>query len=343
MNVYPTGTTFCLKAGTHNLLSSIIPKSGDAFIGQYGAILDGGQWVTSDPTQAAFRGFNVLLSNVTIRNLVIRNMPQNGIATAYSANSHWTIDHNEVFGARTNGISFPDTSTVEHNYIHHNGGYGFTGYMTSGTIFRNNEVAFNNACNCYPEGGASKLAGTTNASVVGNYIHDNGGNGIWFDTNNSGVLIANNTVSVNATYGKAISMEQNNGSAVIRDNAITVGPGGEVAIIVNNSSHEQIYNNIITTSSPSNGGAIHVYFDASRTGYDTADIRVSNNQVTLQGSATIAASVSCSNVTSCTGYWTTKGNVFQGNTYRVPTPTGKNWMLTAPVTWSQWQSAGYDT
>ncbi len=282
----PEGTTFCFKSKTYFLRSPIVPKSGDGFVGKFGAILDGRRWHTSADDVGAFTGTGHSVNDVTIRNLVIRNMPQKGIATAYDANSNWTIDHNEISGART-GVSFPDYSTVTANF--------------------------------------------------------NGGNGIWFDTANTGVLIEGNTVSVNMRYGKAISMEKNNGTAVIRNNSIRVGSRGEVGIILNNSSNVEVYDNTVTMASTSEGGAINVFFDASRTGWDTMNNHVTNNTVVLRRSATITASVSCYNVTDCSPYWTTAGNRFQGNTYRVPNQTGSHWVLSSAVTWSSWQAAGFDT
>jgi hypothetical protein len=110
---------------------------------------------------------------------------------------------------------------------------------------------------------------------------------------------------------------------------------------VNNSSNEQIYNNTVTTASTNQ--AIKIFFDASRTGYDTTNNQVTNNTVVLRRSATITASVSCINVSDCSPYWTTAGNLFQGNTYRVPSRTGSHWVLSSAVTWSSWQAAGFDT
>ncbi len=338
----PEGTTFCFKSKTYFLRSPIVPKNGDGFVGKYGAILDGRRWHTSADV-GAFIGTAHSVNDVTIRNLVIRNMPQKGITTAYGANSNWTIDHNEISGARI-GISFPDYSTVTNNFIHHNRQYGFTGYRTTGSVVQNNEVSHNELCLCHPgDGGASKLAGTTNDSVIGNYIHDNGGNAIWFDTANTGILIEGNTVSVNMTYGKGISMEQNNGTAVIRNNTIRVRSRGEVGILLNNSSNVEVYNNTVTMASTSEGGAIHVFFDASRTGYDTTNNQIMNNTISLQGSATTTSNVSCINVTDCSPYWRTKGNLFQGNTYHVPSRTGSYWALSSAVPWSSWQAADFDT
>src|ERR1041385_8804682 len=41
VNNNPAGTTFCLRAGVWNVTSSVTPKTGDSFIGEYGAVLDG--------------------------------------------------------------------------------------------------------------------------------------------------------------------------------------------------------------------------------------------------------------------------------------------------------------
>ncbi len=122
-----------------------------------------------------------------------------------------------------------------------------------------------------------------------------------------------------------------------------MGSGGEVGIILNNSSNVEVYDNTVTMASTSEGGAINVFFDASRTGYDTTNNQITNNTISLQGSATITASVSCYNVSDCSPYWTTKGNLFQGNTYRVPSGTGRNWALSSAVAWLPWQAVGFDT
>jgi hypothetical protein len=343
INSHGGGTTFCFKSKIYRLQEPILPKSHNTFIGEYGAILDGNRWQSTNASLGAFTGTARSISYVTIRNLVIRDMPQAGIATAFGVNDHWTIDHNEISGSVV-GVALPDYSTVANNFIHHNDQYGYTGYQTTGSVIKRNEVSHNDTCNCYPAtGGASKLAGTTNDSVIGNHIHDNGGNGIWFDTNNTGVLIDGNTVSVNMQYGKAVSMEKNNGTAIIRNNKITVGVGGEVAILIANSSNVQIYNNRVSTASASGGGAIQLFFDASRPGHDTVSNRVTNNTITLRRSATITASVWCYSVTDCSPYWTTNGNVFQGNTYRVASGSDENWALGSPVDWPSWQAIGFDT
>ena len=154
VNQYPGTTTFCLRAGVHYVTSSITPKTGNTFVGEYGAILDGSNWSTSDSTQAAFRAHNENIDYVTIRNLVIRRMPQKGIHAFYWLSpDHWTVEYTEIANAKT-GILFPDHSMIRNNYIHHNyddpsatdpgrRGGGYVGYYASYTTFENNELAYN--------------------------------------------------------------------------------------------------------------------------------------------------------------------------------------------------------
>ena len=44
---YPAGSTFCIKAGTHRLTTSVIARTGDKYIGEPGAILNGSKILTS--------------------------------------------------------------------------------------------------------------------------------------------------------------------------------------------------------------------------------------------------------------------------------------------------------
>jgi parallel beta-helix repeat protein len=42
----PPGTTFCLRAGVHRLAAPIVPKAGDRFVGDVGAVLSGAKLLT---------------------------------------------------------------------------------------------------------------------------------------------------------------------------------------------------------------------------------------------------------------------------------------------------------
>ena len=72
------------------------------------------------PRRRAFRAHNQDIDNVTIRNLVIRKMPQKGIHAFYwMSPDHWTIEYNEI-AFNHSGILFPNHSIIRNNYIHHN-------------------------------------------------------------------------------------------------------------------------------------------------------------------------------------------------------------------------------
>ena len=45
VDAHPEGSTFCLSAGAYRLAVPLVPKRGDAFIGQRGAVLSGAKVV----------------------------------------------------------------------------------------------------------------------------------------------------------------------------------------------------------------------------------------------------------------------------------------------------------
>ena len=117
---------------------------------------------------------------MTIRNLVIRNMPR-GIST-YNGPDRWTIDHNEVSYSQI-GINHADFARVTNNYIHDNRQYGLAGYGAFGALIAGNEIAYNNTVSAWPGAmGGTKWTGTTNLTIRGNYFHGNYHNAIWLDT-----------------------------------------------------------------------------------------------------------------------------------------------------------------
>jgi hypothetical protein len=190
---YPSSTTFCLRAGVHYLTSSVTPKTGNTFVGEYGAILDGSGWSTTDDTQAAFRAHNQDIDYVTIRNLVIRNMPQQGIHAYYWMADHWTLEFNEIAYNKI-GVEFAPDFLIRNNYIHHNVGIspsstnpaerggGYQGFRSDNTTFDSNEIAYN--------GREQKVGLSANVTFRNNFVHHNIGDGIWYDTNsNAGAVI----------------------------------------------------------------------------------------------------------------------------------------------------------
>ncbi len=334
-------TTFCLRAGVHQLTSSIRPKTGNMFVGEYGAILDGTGWTTADDTQAAFRAHNEDIDNVTIRNLVIRKMPQRGIQTFYWMSDHWTIEYNEI-AFNKYGIEFAPDSTIRNNYIHHNVGApgqaadrggGYVAQYAHNTTFDSNEIAYN--------GSEQKVVESANVTFRNNFVHHNERDGIWYDSNNNaGALIEGNRVEDNGRTG--ISFEASIG-ATIRNNTLRRNKGD--AVLISMSQNAQVYNN----SLEANVGGIEYFLncDALSLGQDVRNNATYNNTVVV-GTQSDAYASGFSATFSCTSTQLgpylngSKNLTFSRNTYRVPSATGRYWLWGGWKYWNEWQALGHD-
>lgn len=344
VDTHPDRTTFCLKAGVHTITAAITPKGGNTFVGEYSAVLDGKGWKTTDPTQGAFRAHNQDIDDVTIRNLVIRNMPQKGIHAFRDFADRWTIEYNEIASNQT-GLSYPNHSVVRNNYIHHNvqnpsaddpgkrgGGYG--GYRSTDTILDTNEIAYN--------GPEQKVMDSVNVTFRNNFVHHNVGDGIWYDGGNPGAVIENNRVEDNQRNG--IFYEASS-SGVIRDN--TVRRSGDTAVFISASQKVEIYNNQLE----SNVRGIIYFIDCALTGPDRAldltnasardnTIRVGSQRGAIANGFTYARGCSSAQLTAYLNG--SKNLTFSRNTYYVPLPTGSYWLWNGSMPWSEWRSLGQD-
>ncbi|HMC54600.1 MAG TPA: Ig-like domain-containing protein, partial [Gemmatimonadaceae bacterium] len=206
VNANPAGTVFVLTPGTY-LNQRIVPKKGNVFYGQPGAVLDG-----ANTTAYAFDiGGSPYPDSVRIHGLTItRYMPEpyQGAIRATPGGRGvgprgWVVDSNEVSYNKTEALLAPMYGRVTGNYIHHNGQEGIGG-NPDGVLIDNNEVAFNNYEKLYSmgdEAGGIKLAVGTGNTVRNNYVHDNWGAGIWFDIDMSQSLVEGNRVENNADAG----------------------------------------------------------------------------------------------------------------------------------------------
>ena len=232
---HPAGTTYYLTAGVHTLgggaYSQVQPKTGDAFVGAPGAVLDGRR-----TNRYAFGG---QASGVTIRTLTIQHFGtrlQNrdeGVVN-HDAGAGWTlrgVDVRENGGA---GVMLGDGAVVEDSCLERNGQYGFNAYRPDGVHdvrLVHNEIAFNNTadwerrvdgCGCT---GGGKFWATRDAVVEDNNVHDNHGVGVWADTNNTGFLLTDNTFADND--GPGVMYETSYNARITHNtftrNAVTVG------------------------------------------------------------------------------------------------------------------------
>jgi len=344
INLNTGDKTFCLRAGVHSLISSITPKTGNTFVGEYGAILDGSNWSTSDTTQAAFRAHNQDIDYVTIKNLVIQNMPWKGIHAYYWLTpDHWTIEYNEIAGNHV-GIMFPDHSTIRNNYIHHNygdpssndaalrgGAYG--GYYSSNTTFENNEIAYN--------GKEQKVMDSQNVTFRNNFVHHNQGDGIWYDGGNPGALIEGNRVEDNARNG--IFYEAGLGT-VIRNN--TIRRSGDTGIFISTSVNGEIYGNTVENNFRAITYFVNCGAVAARN-LDLANNWAHDNSIRV-GTQSGAFATGMSYTSDCSAAQVTlyhsgaKNLRFTSNTYYVPDAGGWWWLWNGIKQWFPWQGIGQD-
>lgn len=350
VNANPGVMTFCLRTGTHLLTASITPKTGNTFIGELGAILDGSGWQTSDNTQAAFRAHNQDIDNVTIRNLVIRNMPQKGIYAFKDFSNNWTVENVEIANNHT-GVVLGSGAIVRNNLIHHNirnplaadpgdrgGGYAF--YFADNVMFENNEVSYN--------GPEQKFMSTRGAVVRGNSVHHNY-EGIWFD-GNANFVIEFNTVSENRSNGIFHEVSQ---GAIIRHNAVQRNGGN--GIFVSTSRDTQIHGNTLTD----NLHGITFFVDCTNgvgwSNYGRNDFLPGDltNNLVFENSTTVTGQVP--NSLAALFSWTqcsvsqlapylsnVKRNVYERNRYTIPPGTDGWWNWSGPHSWAQWQALPQD-
>ena len=207
------------------------PASGDVFVGAPGAIVDG-----QGINDYAFNSTDAV--GVTIEYLTIQHFEAGtgeAVVGGGAADHGWTMPDNVVqdnpFGA---GVAVATNGVVTDNCLTHNGEYGFNGVGGSTNVtLTDNEISFNNAAGYYDVPGSTAQCGcsgggkfweTTNATVTGNYVHNNTGVGIWVDTNNTGFDISHNYASDNWNAGIQYEVSYN---AQITDNTLVRNALGE--------------------------------------------------------------------------------------------------------------------
>jgi parallel beta-helix repeat protein len=222
------GTTFCFRPGTYHV-SALIPKSGDVLNGDgQRAILDGGN-------SAAYAIYGDSASqgpsNVTVQGFVIRdfNTPlQQGAIQDYNG-PRWIIEGNQITGNAAAGVATGDKVQVLGNLIDHNGQEGFSAQRNGG-LYKDNNIAYNNfnlAIDYNWEAGGGKAWSTDDLTFESNYVHDNGGPGLWADTNNINTTFDHNTVSNNRGPGiyDEISYNATITNNVVVGNGMSSAPG----------------------------------------------------------------------------------------------------------------------
>ena len=339
--------TFCLRAGTHPISASITPKSGNTFVGELGAILDGSGWASNDLDDAVFRAVNNGISGVTVRNLVLRNGPSYGV-NAYLTAAKWTVDHCEIYGFR-NGVSVGIGGVVSNNVIHHNvgvvndpnpalrgGGYSFN--SSRGMLLVNNEIAYNGQEQKFIYGTHGEP--NRDLTIANNWVHHNEKDGLWIDGDGAGSVMENNLCEDNGRTGITVEI---GASVVVRNN--TVRRSGEEGILISASRDTTVTGNTLED----NQFGIGLFLDFGRLAesypFWTVDLSgntIANNRVTVSAGQ-LAALLTFVGTGDRTPYLTnTKKNQFQGDAYSAPSTTGNWFVWNGNKTFAQWQAIPQD-
>jgi parallel beta-helix repeat protein len=338
INNAPPGTTFCFGRGIYKVSSLIVPKSRDVLDGgNRAAILDGGNsWpyaIYGDSTSPG-------PSDVTVRGFVIQdfNTPlQRGAIQDYNGPG-WVIQNNHITKNAAAGVGTGDDVRVIDNLIDHNGQEGFSAHGNGG-LYQGNEIAYNNynlAIDAGWEAGGGKAGVTRYLTFKSNYVHDNGGTGLWADTDNIYTAFIDNKIIDNS--GAGIYDEASYNATIINNtiigNGMASSPGGgghrpgwawnagiqlrrsgglsaSTPVIISGNTVADNYNGISLIESPRAGCApIHglPWYGPCK----VQNVLVENNWITMTQGATGAYQDGEGN-----GIFTSQNNVFRDNHYCV--------------------------
>jgi parallel beta-helix repeat protein len=341
VNLYPSGTTFYLTAGTHRR-QTITPKTDDRFIGEAGAVMDG-----ENVTPYAFLAPTTLPQRVTIKGLDIRNYASGSSQGAIHGDNgiSWVVEDNVVHNNLMIGIRVGRGWQVRRNKVYRNGVIGISGYRADGALIEANEVYENVTtvdAGLTAQTSGMKFLRCINLVIRSNNVHHNFAKGIWLDGNYPTTVIEGNTASYNAhagiwaeaTYGVII---RNN---VAERNGPQTTPGsllGYAGIQVSNSANIEIYGNTVRDNSNGIGLMQSNATPTTDPVYGVLELRnvyVHDNVVRMQIGRTGIVQI-----VSNTSYFTSKNNRFVHNTYYLSAnPAYYAWMDT---NLNEWQWAGY--
>jgi parallel beta-helix repeat protein len=209
----PSGTTFVIKAGTH-VRQSVVPKSGDAFIGEPDAILDGDGSVICAFCPGSTKPANVRIAHLEIRNYGPASPTYNNVYgdgaikgggdEISDGTRGWVVDSNYIHDNRNMGIRIGVKMLVRGNRIVHNAGPHGLGGIGDSAVIVGNEIATNNYLDRFDPGfsaGGFKFVLSTGVVIKSNWIHHNHGMGAWGDIANRNMTFDGNTVEDNTTVG----------------------------------------------------------------------------------------------------------------------------------------------
>lgn len=253
----------------------------------------------------------------------------------------WVIVGNELRNNAGIGIAAGSNTLVRANYVHEQGQMGMGGQQ-AGATYMNNTVSDNNVDGFAPgwEAGGAKWVATSRMTAIGNYVHDNNGNGFWTDGNNFETRYLNNRIEDNQGLGIIHEISYD---AVIRNNYIanngvlTQAELDGAGIMVASSSNVDVSRNTVIGNADGIALKQHSAESGDRGEFLVGNVYIHKNVILMcQGETGAIQTVGDD------GYiFTSRNNRFDHNTYLVGTDHSLWWRwLNDFQDWDHW--VGFD-
>jgi hypothetical protein len=186
--------------------------------------------------------------NMVFRGLILQHaascLNQNG-ANVYSS-SNILFDHVQVYWNNWGGlgVSNSDHYTIQNSTANYNGGVGLGAYQVKSALYQNNETDYNNwrgemiGLYDFAQGG-TKLMHAHGVTVNSHRSYNNAAQGLWFDTDNMNVTVANSLLVGNLVAN--LQLEANEGPVSVQNSSLCSGGMGLHLI---NTAHLTMTGNI---------------------------------------------------------------------------------------------------
>jgi parallel beta-helix repeat protein len=295
-------------------------------------------------TSVSSYAFGGTADNVTLRQIVIEKYAAPAQAGAIQGDDAqgWQVENCEVRQSHAIGIRIGDGWHVRGCRVHDNGQLGLakggTGSLVEGCdIYHNKTVQFKTGF----AGGALKFSKSNGLVFQGNSVHDNLGNGIWFDIDNINYQVHDNTVYNNAGQGIFIEISYagkvfNNkvyGNGFGRNSSWLFGAG----ILVAASPNVEVYGNDVSNNA--NGiTAIQQNRGSGAYGpHEISNLYVHDNVITMKdGKTGLAQSVGDNS------YFTSRNNRWVHNSYHLGANAKYFAWMGAILSEAEWRQYGQD-
>ena len=339
INAGDPGDTFLLKAGVHGG-QTFDPKPDQTFIGEPGAVLDGGG-STQYAVKASSNPPGVTLDGIGFTDY------KPGLTRPGSTSGHgmveigtgggWTVQNCEISESTHLGLVFNGPGNkILHNQVHHNRQGNIKGFGRDNLV-EGNEISHGNYRDEFPaggEGGGTKFLKSTNLILRNNWVHHNK-NGLWCDFDNDQIVYEDNTVEDNADNG---IFQEYGYNVVIRNNTVRRNGRG---IKITSTRNCEVHDNTVTDNSWLWASERDRQLSGRHGIYRLRDLNVHDNTVTLTG---VRSGIRDNLQGSPLAWDTAANNRFDRNHYTDQSGAAKPffWENNQDYSWAEWQAAGND-